>query len=456
VEEPIQETRQASLRDFLAVLFRRKGVVLGIFVASLGVVLLINARSPVQYESVSQVLVSRGQPESAFNSGTRVVLSWEEELNSEIETARSSHIVQMAQKILDDGGVRDSEGRAVKINADNITTETISKSSVLYLRARDRDRMAAQEITRAMTQAYTNFRLSVRTVPELEAYFREEIESVKDQLEDWEQRRADYMNEESVSGIPEERRSLFNVRQEVEIALNDVRGGLAEEQARVEVLQNLMSRIQEDPAVEPYIFSEADNRDDEGVSKVKAQYLDKRAEYVTARAQYTDNHPLVQSLKEQVDTLRVYLGVEVENFLAYRRARVEVLKAREEAVLSSLSYIDSELGSYPSKEARIAAFDRVIEGLKTDYSALIQKQIDARMERIGTSNWNVLVLQPASEAKPIRVHDFVRLALIPIVGLLVATAMAFLVDGLDHSVKDATEAEQHLGLPVLGSVGKLR
>ena len=46
--------------------------------------------------------------------------------------------------------------------------------------------------------------------------------------------------------------------------------------------------------------------------------------------------------------------------------------------------------------------------LKTDYHALVDKQIQARLERIGSSNWNVLVLQSASEPDPVRVHDFVR------------------------------------------------
>ena len=44
--------------------------------------------------------------------------------------------------------------------------------------------------------------------------------------------------------------------------------------------------------------------------------------------------------------------------------------------------------------------------------------------------------------------------LIPLLSLIVGVALAFLVDGLDHTLKDASEVENHLRTPVLGSVGK--
>jgi uncharacterized protein involved in exopolysaccharide biosynthesis len=454
--EAIEDRRETSMRDYLAVIFRRKGVALGVFLASLGVVALLQLSSPPVFESTSQVLVSRGQPESAYNPAVRVALSWEEELNSEIETARSAHIVQMAQKILDDGKIRDARGEKIQIDPGQITTSTISKSSVIYIKYRSPEKLAAQEGTRALTQAYVNFRLSVRSVPELEAYFRDEIEGVKDQLEDWEQKRADFMNEESVSRIPDERNSLLIVRQNADVDLGRVRESLAEAQARVEVLQRAIAQAESDSSAGPYVYTDLGSHDDQAIGTVKAQLVARQSEYLGMRAQYQDSHPQVMALKDQVEELRAMLDREVRSYLKLCHGKVEILRAREESLLSTISYVDAELGSFPSKEARLASFDRVIDALKADYTALVDKQIQARLERIGVSDWNVLVLQPACEPELLRLHDAIRLTLIPLIGLIVGMALAFLVDGLDHSVKDATEVEQYLGLPVLGSLGHLR
>ncbi|MEZ4653589.1 MAG: polysaccharide biosynthesis/export family protein [Candidatus Eisenbacteria bacterium] len=74
----VEEAREVSLRDVLAVVFRHtKGIILGVVLAAVATVVLLNLTSPVEYQSSSTIRVNRGEPESAFNSRMRV-LTWEE------------------------------------------------------------------------------------------------------------------------------------------------------------------------------------------------------------------------------------------------------------------------------------------------------------------------------------------------------------------------------------------
>jgi len=455
MQQPIEEIRDTSLRDFLSVAFRRKWVVVGVLVAALGVVFIMEALSPALYESYSQLLISRGQPESAYNSNVRV-LSWEEDLNSELETIKSAHILQLAQKLLDEQKVKDSRGRPVKIDPAQITTTTPGKSSVIWLRVRDRDAVSAKEIARAISQAYTNFRLSVRTVPEIDAFFREEIESVRAQLEDWEQRRADFMSEESVSRLSEERYSVIQIREQAEKDLNGVREDLAADQARVVAIQQLIQHARENSDDEIYAFSEAGNNDDQVILQVRRELVSRRSALYEALGKYQSDHPEVLALQDQVSQLQQLLIHEAEGYLKHLQARIEVHRAREEALLNALSYSESELSSYPAKEAKLDGYDRTIDALKADYTSLVDRQIQAKLQRVGSPDWNVLVLQSASEPMRVHLNDLIRMAVIPAIGLIVALALAFLIDGMDHSLKDATDVERHLGVPILGSIGRLR
>jgi len=415
---------------------------------------VLNVVTPVIYESLSSILVHRGQQETAFDSRSKLVLPWEEELNSELETVRSSHILDMAQKVIDESGVRGTDGEPIRIDPLQLTSTTSGRSSVIYLRSKNTDPIAAQQIARAVTQAYTDFRLNVRGVPELDAFFREEIEGLRVQLEEWEQRRADFMNEESVARLDIERNSMIALRQQTEFSLANLRSELAGAEARAEVMRNLMD---EDPdsADVPYTFSDMDNRDSEMIFQLKKELIARRAALVSARAQYQDDHPQVRTLTDEVRDLAALLRREVESYVRHLRYKVDVLKAQEEALLTSLSYTDASMASYPQKEAKLAYFDRIITAMETSHKSMVDKQIQARLERIGSSDWNVLVLQPATEPTVVRTNDFIRLLLIPLLGLVVGVALAFVVDGLDHSLKDATDAEQHLGLPVLGSIGRM-
>ena len=93
MDEPTTEPSETSLRDFLSIVFRRKWVVAAVFLASVGVVMAMDRLTPTEYESISQVLINRGQPESAYSSRVRV-LSWEED--SELRAGggvKSPHIL---------------------------------------------------------------------------------------------------------------------------------------------------------------------------------------------------------------------------------------------------------------------------------------------------------------------------------------------------------------------------
>ncbi len=447
--------REASLRDFAAVLFRRAWVVIAAFLAGLGVVAALNATRPVLYESTSRVLVSRGQQESAYTSRIKPLLSWEEELNSEMETVTSGHILELAQKLLEGSHAVGSDGKPVELEPARVHATINGKSSVIYISYQDHDPGAAREGCRAIAQAYADFRQQVRAVPEVDKFFREEIEDLRLQLDDWAQKRADFMGEEDVVRISEERSNLLIVRQQTELKLNEVRADLAEDEAKVEVLRTRIRNAGKGD-FEVYPFSEADNEDDQSIVEVKRQLIQERTAYYAASATFTDEHPEVLSHKTRMSELESELEREVQSYLKHLESKVEVKKAREEALLGTLHYVDSELSGFPSKEARLDSYDRVIESLEADYKALVEKQIQAKIERTGTSDYNVLVLQPAAKAIALRTNDIVRLALIPLLSLLVGVALAFLFDGLDHSVKDATEVETHLRLPVLGSIGRLR
>ncbi|MCA9758239.1 MAG: hypothetical protein KDA27_20765 [Candidatus Eisenbacteria bacterium] len=448
-----EETRDVSLRDFLSVLFRRKGIVATVFLAAVLVVILLNARSEVLYESSSTIRVSRGEKESAFNSRIRL-LTWEEELNSEIETIMSQQIVELAQERLEEEGARDSNGLPIDLTARNVRATTSGKSAVVYISYKDGDPKAARVGCSAITQAYSDFRLRVRAVPQVDAFFREEIENLREQLDEWEQERAKFMNEESVVKISDERLQLLDLRKTTELDLTRVRASLAETEAKAEVLRTRLLNGADE--LDLYAFADGENRDDQVLYRMRAELVAEQSSLFAAEAQYTEDHPQVKAGRDRVQLQQDAIRTEMRRYLSHLEARAEVLEAREDALLRTLSVADAELSSLPEKEARLAGFDRVLEQLQANYTALVDKQIQARIEQSGSSDWNVLILKPAASALPIRVNDYVRLAVIPILSLILGIALAFLIDGLDHTLKDSTEVENHLRLPVLGSVGRIR
>jgi len=455
MREGTTHTKENTLRDFTVVVFRRKGVILAVFLATVVTVIALNIAEPPIYLSTSRILLSRGEPESVFNTNLKL-LPWDEEVNSEIEVIQSPTFGERAQKVLNTQKAVDSRGQPIKFNSLNVSVTPSGKASVLILTYSAPDALEAREALRALTHAYMEWRTNERSLPVVEGFFQEELESLRDQLSQWEQRRADFMGEEGVVSITGERESLLRQKESSLLQLGQARTRLAEYAAKLEEVRNLQQEKRLDSNVEIFGLGDADYNDEELLLNLRKELLLSRSAYYQKKGRYTDTHPDVRAAKEVVDNLEAQLDIETDNYVRFLEARIAVSRARVNSLEATVRGIDDELSGLPDKEARLAQYDRIIAALDTDYSTMVEKQIAAKLENTGRMTWRVFLLQPAAPAESERTRDYVRAALAPLFALLIGLALAFIIDGLDHSIKDATEAEAHLGVPVLGSLSRIR
>src|SRR6266852_5035352 len=91
---------QGGARDFLAVLFRRRWIIGTVFIVTTLTVLVINFTQPLMFESTGKVIVKRGERDNLLQGSMRM-LTWSEELASEVEVVKSSTVIQRAQVLVD-------------------------------------------------------------------------------------------------------------------------------------------------------------------------------------------------------------------------------------------------------------------------------------------------------------------------------------------------------------------
>lgn len=447
--------RETTLREFMGVVFRRKGIILTVLIAAVVTVVVMNARTKPAYISTSRLLVNRGEPESVFNS-RQMLLSWEEEVNSEMEVVASATMGDRAQRILDDAKVVDSQGKPIKFDFNNVTVTTSGKASVLIVNYQAVDKTAAREGLRALTRAYIDSRSQERGLPVVDGFFQEQLEALRDQLSQWEQRRADFMAEEGIVAISTQRESLLREKESAESAIMKAKVGLADYAARLEAIKSLQQERRLNPDIEIFGLGDADFNDEDLLFNLRKEVVARRSDYALKRGRYTDEHPEVKGAKDALESLEAQFDLEVENYVKFLEARIDVARARSNSLETTIRGIEEELLGMPDKEARLTQYDRIIDAMRTDYTTMVDRQIAAKAETAGRPEWHVILLQPASAAVRQRTRDYVRMALVPLFALLIGLALAFLIDGLDHSIKDATDAETHLGAPVLGSLSRTR
>ncbi len=438
--------QRATAREFLAVVFRRRWIILGLFAATLGTVLFLSFTTPLTYISAGEVLVRRGEQRSSLQPTFAVTNEWEIELGSEVHTVKSWPVVQLAQKIVDR---ERGDGPALELSADRVDAEVTGKTNVLAIGYVDRDPRVAERACDALLRAYVEYRQgALLAYPK--RFFDEEIAKAGAELDRWMGRRRDFSRETGVVDLLTQRTTLIMLRSNLEQRRAEAATDFEEAKAQY----RLMGQLRENPDVDqPSLLQSAM---DGTLDLVKRGVLEQQSRLTRLRERYRDDSPEVMNARSTLDSLRVTLLREANARYAISRSRVEVARARLDAVHREIADADGRLARMGNLEVQSSEIDNQITTWKTRYADLTQSSSQALVNENTTPMISVLLLNPASQAKPRNARDYVRLGLAPAFSLVVGVGLAFFVDGLDLTVHTTGHAEEETRLPVLAAVGERR
>jgi uncharacterized protein involved in exopolysaccharide biosynthesis len=445
------ETRQeTSLRDFLEVVFRRKLILISIFLLSIVLVVFLDSRKPEVWESTSRVLVRRGEQSSVLSQNIRT-LSWEEEVASEIQVILSDDVFDRAKVIFADTaqarGLQDA-----RFNPGGARADVIGESNVLVIGYVDVRQEMCQLGCDAVTLAFRNYYRERKSPPKLADFFAEEIADVRTELEAWRARRNEFMNREKFFGAEESGKFLFPKIGGLESRLTQLNGDISSQELRVANLKMLSAKT--GPELEKELaFSVSTSVLQSGmVSTIKyeLQKLNMRREELSQM--YTDKHPELAAVLEQIEDMQNDLKQQVDNAYKVEDASLREMQARRAALMEELKGARDDLDAIPDQQRELAEIDQMIRSLDEKHKLLVGKQSESEIALASYPEWDVSILSGAGTPYRKKTRDFVRLALGPILSIIIGLGLAFFLESVDHSVKSRAEAEEYLDAPVLATI----
>jgi len=165
--------RQATAREFLAVLFRRKWIILGMFLVTTVTVLVVALTTPTYYQSQGRILVKRGERQSVLSPDRQIFSDWEQELGSEMQVMRSVPVVSRARELVDAESKR--LGQTLELDPASIDVEVMGKSNVIAVGYVSLEPEKAQIVCRAVMDAYVEYRRTRMTNDRPQQYLEQEI-----------------------------------------------------------------------------------------------------------------------------------------------------------------------------------------------------------------------------------------------------------------------------------------
>jgi uncharacterized protein involved in exopolysaccharide biosynthesis len=438
---------RGGARDFLAVLFRRRWIIVTVFVVTTLTVLAINFTQPLMFESTGKVIVKRGERDNLL-SGGRNTLTWKEEIASEVEVVKSSTVIQRAQQIMDEGRAARGQ-KLLRIDGKNVDAIVVGESNVIAMSYQSRSPAAAQEVTDALIQGYMDYRKTAYVLQYPKEFFDSELARVTKELDDWTRRREEFMRSTQtvnleVQGMQD---ADFVRQQNLELAKEDQ--DLAQKRAQ---LTSMKAMISADSENEMPFTTDATASADFVLNDTRRKLGEARTRLKEMETVYVPQSTELAQQRAEVENLQHELTAQISNRIALTQAEINNLQARRDQVERSLADGQSRLSSYPERTARMSEFNTHIEALQKNYDNLSQSAGQAKISKATAPDWTVALLTPASKAYAKNQRDYVRLALAPVFSLIIGLGLAFFVDGLDATLKNPHETEEALDLPVLATL----
>jgi len=206
--------------------------------------------------------------------------------------------------------------------------------------------------------------------------------------------------------------------------------------------------------------------------KMRTDLVTLEVQLATAQQIYTEAHPTVVALKQQIAALNAGLARETQRVVAAEFVQINpiyeglvrtlidletqrvALQAREAALAAIVPLEQKQLPGLNNVERQYADMNRERQILESSYINLETKLNDLRIQEETPTNRTLLsVVDPATSAQgPAPLQVLGRLGLAGILGAVAGMGFAFFQHQIDDTLKTARDGERLLGLPVLASV----
>jgi uncharacterized protein involved in exopolysaccharide biosynthesis len=462
------EVRQFSTRDMLAMVFRRKWVILSIFFITLAMGISASLKTTSEYQAVAKVLLRRSEG-SSFQKTRSPYLGLEEEMNTEIEILRSDPVLMRAIAEIEREivGVSDEEKALLfppeepgvkwqkptpKWIDKNLQAEPIEKSNVIMIRFRHTNPAAARMLADAVANSYVAERISVRRSPMLESFFQERSHDIQEKLLDLRTELGQVQVEAGIYDQEWQQRLNLGTLDDLRQQLLQVRVRRETEESKIRTVRKLVAN---EPNVMVPILEFEDNR---AFQELRTKLIDKTAVLAELRGKYLPDHPKVKQAESLVSQLQTELRREIETQVQMRESELETIRAQEIALERAVREVVEEMNRIPKYEPMLRQLEREITNTTELYEQIAVKMVDTQISETEDQRMvNAKVLSPATVSLSfVQQRKSLFSLFAAMLGLSLGLALAFLLEGLDHTFKSPEDVEIHLGVPLLGSIPDLR
>jgi len=495
------ETTEASLRDFLHVVFKRKGQILLFFAATVCTVTIGTLLAKPTYEAISQILIKVGReniyvPTVPTSGNLNSVFSFnrEEQINSEIEILKGRFLAEKVIHSLEPATVytdlrnpkrgilsnlfrnqevhQSSMDKAVLRFKKALKVEGVKKSDVIDVSFKHKDPHIAATVVNTLVNFYLDHHVNVHKSPQSYEFFQEQARVLKTQLNQAEETLKAFKKEHDITSLDEEKTLQLSHEASLRAALNETLSQNAETENRARQLRNQLAAT---PKTIPH--GEEIDHNPYLINTLQARLVELELKEKDLLTKYTEQSRLVQNVRDEVRMVRERLTVQeakrygksrsglnvtyqrLQEDLFRNEAELKALKAKEETQKAQLADYKEKLAKLNRIEVELKHLQHQVDVDRQNYRLYLTKFEESRISNaMDTERMaNVSLIEPARPPlKSVSPKVLLNMVLGVFLGGFGGLGLAFFVEYLDDSLERTDDVEECLDVPVLASIPEMK
>lgn len=301
------------------------------------------------------------------------------------------------------------------------------------------------ELSRAESQATRKF-LEQRVVSS-----KTELAGAEDRLKAYQVAHKIYSTTDQMKGLADQLTELDKVKAQNQLDLETAQAALGSIKGQ---LSDAGAGIADSPAIQQY----------------KTQLAQLEATKASYTGKYTDEHPKMQEINQQIAQTKQALNDEISKIVAQQapsssavqqkllsdkfssEAAIAVAQSKNAAIAALEKKNDAEIAKLPEDQQGYLRVKRDADVAQEIYVMLAKRLEEAKVAEVMVPNEVQVIDEATLPERPIKPRKLLTLVIAAILGILSGSGYAVAKALMYRKIRSSEDVEQYLQLPVLGSI----
>jgi succinoglycan biosynthesis transport protein ExoP len=474
--------QESAVGEYLRVLVKRKWIVVGCLLTIFTVVAIATLRQVPIYEANGSIAVKK--PDSSLNFKDANAVSFDyydpTEMETEVKILQSDLLALQVIKELnldrqpEFGGkspvsplpssldlapdpLEADPSRTSSILASfkgRLTISLIPNSRIMSVRFRDSDPQTAQNVVNKLMGDYqeNNYKTRFNNTMQVSDWLGQQLVDLQMKVETSQEKLVRYQKEHEILGIDEKQNITTAKLDELNRALTLAESERMEKEAFYRLLES------GDPDA---IASSAGGLEDSGaggqsasglLESLRAKQADLRIQVADLNTQFGPSYPKLAQLNNQLAEIDIELKAEMKKIASKVKGQYTTALGREELLGQALEKQKQAANKLNESAIEYSLLKRDLETNRQLYEGLLEKLKEAGISEGLKSNNFQIVNSARVPTYPVEPNVPRNLGFAFVLGLTSGVGLAFLLEGLDNTVRTTEQAQAISGLPPLGMI----